>query len=96
MVDRVLDRRELTPREEALWTLVDVSCEPDEARRRAGAERAHAELGADGSYLASMVIALFKFYNAFVDLNGVAELSDAGYEASGRRLCTQGYAPPQA
>ena len=75
---------------------MEVSCEPDEPKRRAVAQRAHAELGPDGTYLASMVIALFKFYNAFVDLNGVAELTDAGYEASGRRLCTQGYAPPQA
>ena len=74
---------------------MDVSCEPDEAKRRTAAQAAHAELGPDGSYLASMVIALFKFYNAFVDLNGVAELSEAGYAASGRRLCTQGYAPPQ-
>jgi hypothetical protein len=57
---------------------------------------AHAVLGPDGAYLASMVIALFKFYNAFVDLNGVAELTEAGYEASGQRLCMHGYAPPPA
>jgi hypothetical protein len=72
--------------------LVNVSCDPDENRRRASVLAAHAVLGPDGAYLASMVIALFKFYNAFVDLNGVAELNEAGYEASGRRLCAHGYA----
>jgi len=40
------------------------------------------------------VIALFNFYNTFVDLNGVDELTPAGYEASGVRLSAQGYAPP--
>jgi hypothetical protein len=41
-----------------------------------------------------MVIALFQFYNTFVDLNGVDPLSPEGYEASGVRLSTQGYTPP--
>jgi len=40
------------------------------------------------------VIALFNFYNKFVDLNGVAELTAEGYQASGVRLSTHGYAPP--
>jgi len=40
-----------------------------------------------------MVIALFNFYNAFVDLHGVDELSDEGYAASGMRLSTVGYIP---
>jgi hypothetical protein len=39
-------------------------------------------------------VSLFQFYNSFVDLNGVDELTREGYEASGRRLSTQGYAPP--
>jgi len=40
-----------------------------------------------------MVVSLFQFYNSFVDLNGVAELSTEGYEATGVRLSTIGYAP---
>lgn len=39
---------------------------------------------------------LFNFYNAFVDVNGVNQLSDEGYDASGKRLATQGYAPVPA
>ena len=51
-------------------------------------------LGADEIYHASSVIALFNFYNTFVDVNGVDELTPEGYEASGVRLSTHGYAPP--
>jgi hypothetical protein len=40
------------------------------------------------------VVALFNFYNKFVDVAGVAELSEAGYDASGVRLAQHGYAPP--
>lgn len=40
------------------------------------------------------MIALFNFYNKFVDVNGVDDLTPAGYEASGVRLSTMGYAPP--
>ena len=46
------------------------------------------------AYLASMVIALFNFYNTFVDLNGVDEMSADMYDASRRRLSTVGYSPP--
>lgn len=50
----------------------------------------------DEFYHASLVTALFQFYNAFVDVNGVDELTREGYEASGRRLSAHGYAPPAA
>ena len=39
-----------------------------------------------------MVIALFNFYNKWVDLNGVKLLSPEGYAASGKRLAQHGYA----
>jgi hypothetical protein len=71
-VDRVLERRDLTRREEALWGLVHSSCDNDLARRHQIALAATAVLTPDEVYLATMVIALFQFYNAFVDLNGVA------------------------
>jgi len=56
--------------------------------------RASEVLSPDEVYLASMVIGLFNFYNTFVDLTGVDELTVQGYEASGVRLSTVGYAPP--
>lgn len=93
MVDRVLARRELTAREAAFWTLVDASHDRTDAGRRR-AVTGITTLSAREIYHANTVIALFTFYNTFVDLNGVAELSAEGYEASGVRLATQGYAPP--
>lgn len=66
----------------------------DESVRRATMHRVAETLTADEIYLATMVIALFNFYNAFVDLHGVDELSAEGYAASGVRLSTAGYTPP--
>jgi len=93
-VERVLERRELTRREEALWSLVESSCCNDVDRRQQIAVTATTALTPDEVYLATMVIALFQFYNAFVDMNGVDVLTPEGYEASGVRLSTQGYGPP--
>jgi hypothetical protein len=92
-VHRVLDERDLSARERAFWIVVRSSNLDDEAARRAAAIEATGVLTPDEFYLATLVISLFQFYNSFVDLNGVAELSAAGYEASGIRLSTVGYAP---
>jgi len=95
-VERVLARRDLTARETAFWQLIDASHERQEPARRSLVMRAAEVLTPDESYLASLVIALFNFYNTFVDLTGVDELTVQGYEASGARLSTVGYAPPPA
>jgi hypothetical protein len=42
-------------------------------------------------YHAITVIALFNFYNAWVDCSGVEPLAAEGYEASGKRLKARGY-----
>lgn len=42
-------------------------------------------------YHAITVIALFNFYNAWVDCSGVEPLTPEGYEASGKRLKARGY-----
>jgi hypothetical protein len=91
-----MERRELSPREAAFVALVDASHERDEPRRRAAVVAQTARLTADEIYHANSVIALFNFYNTFVDLNGVDELTAEGYEASGVRLSTHGYGPPAA
>ena len=77
-----------------MWLLIDASHERDAPRRGAIVARAAEVLTTDEVYLASMVISLFNFYNAFVDLNGVDELSAEMYDASGVRLSTVGYCPP--
>ena len=74
--------------------LIEASHERDASSRGAFVSRAAQELTTDEVYLASMVISLFNFYNAFVDLSGVDEMSAEMYDASGVRLSTVGYAPP--
>ena len=63
-----------------------------EVTRRALIEAAAEVLSADEVYHANSVVALFNFYNKFVDLNGVDELTAEGYAATGVRLSTVGYA----
>jgi len=43
-------------------------------------------------YDAITVCALFNFYNRWVDASGVQDMSTRGYEMSGQRLATEGYA----
>jgi hypothetical protein len=90
----MLDRRNLSAREAALWLLIDASHERDTMQRGEIVARAAEILTTDEVYLASMVIALFNFYNTFVDVNGVDEMSAEMYDASGVRLSTVGYCPP--
>jgi alkylhydroperoxidase family enzyme len=46
-------------------------------------------------YDAVTVCALFNFYNAWIDGTGVGDMPAAAYEASGQRLATMGYLPPE-
>ena len=46
-------------------------------------------------YDALTVTALFNFYNTWIDATGVHDMPAAAYAASGVRLATQGYAPPE-
>ena len=43
-------------------------------------------------YDAITVCALFQFYNNWIDATGVSDMPAIGYEMSGRRLATEGYA----
>ena len=89
-----MERRDLSAREAAFVGLADASRERDEPKRRAMVVAQSAALSADEIYHANAVIALFNFYNTFVDLNGVDSLTPDGYEQSGVRLSTHGYGPP--
>lgn len=42
-------------------------------------------------YDAVTVIALFNFYNVWIDATGVADMPDEAYRNSGKRLANQGY-----
>jgi hypothetical protein len=43
-------------------------------------------------YDAITVCSLFQFYNNWIDATGVGDMPAIGYEMSGKRLATQGYA----
>ncbi len=43
-------------------------------------------------YDAITVCALFNFYNVWIDATGVSDMPVIGYEMSGHRLATEGYA----
>jgi hypothetical protein len=43
-------------------------------------------------YDAITVCSLFQFYNNWIDATGVSDMPAIGYEMSGQRLATQGYA----
>ncbi len=47
-------------------------------------------------YDAVMVCGLFNFYNRWVDATGVHGMSEADYQASGKRLAQRGYLSEQA
>ena len=46
-------------------------------------------------YDAITVCALFNFYNKWIDATGVSDMPAAAYAASGQRLATFGYLPPE-
>jgi alkylhydroperoxidase family enzyme len=46
-------------------------------------------------YDAITVCALFNFYNKWIDATGVSDMPAAAYAASGQRLATSGYLPPE-
>jgi uncharacterized peroxidase-related enzyme len=43
-------------------------------------------------YYATSVCALFNFYNRWIDATGVQDMPAVGYQMSGHRLATEGYA----
>ena len=47
-------------------------------------------------YDAFSVVALFQFYNAWIDTTGVGDMPPFAYKMSGERLATQGYTMERA
>src|SRR5258708_40174630 len=90
----MLARRSLTEREQAFWRLVEASHLHDPSERSALVDAAAKTLGPDEFYNALSVIALFNFYNKFVDVGGGAELTHAGNDTSGGCLSHHRQASP--
>lgn len=79
-------------REKALFAFIEKMNAQSNMLRREDIDRLkRAGWSEEAIYDAITVCSLFKFYNAWIDATGVHDLPPSVYEASGKRLATQGY-----
>ena len=84
----------ISEQEKALFELIEKVNRQSNQIRKADLDRARAAGWSDEAlYDAITVCALFNFYNVWIDATGVQDMPAEGYEASGKRLATQGYSP---
>ena len=100
MVEAVLQDYRTAPidaREKALFAFIDKMNRHSSVLRQEDVDEAKAAGWSDEAlYDAITVCALFNFYNKWIDASGVSDMPAAAYDASGQRLATVGYAPPEA
>jgi alkylhydroperoxidase family enzyme len=100
MVEAVLQDYRTAPidvREKALFAFIDKMNRNSSVLRQEDVDEAKAAGWSDEAlYDAITVCALFNFYNTWIDASGVSDMPAAAYAASGQRLATVGYAPPEA
>jgi hypothetical protein len=94
-----LDNANIREKDRALYTFVRKMVHDSLSISEADVEAAHVAGWTDEAlYDAITVVALFQFYNAWIDATGVRDMPAIGYEMSGKRLATQGYVmgkPPE-
>jgi alkylhydroperoxidase family enzyme len=98
-VDAVLDDYRTAPiadAEKALFAFLDKMNRDSTSIGAADVDAVKAAGWTDEAlYDAITVCALFNFYNKWIDATGVSDMPAAAYAASGERLATAGYAPPE-
>jgi alkylhydroperoxidase family enzyme len=83
----------ISEKDRALYAFVKKVNADSVSTNEAGIETLHKAGWADEAiYDAITVCALFNFYNVWIDATGVSDMPVIGYEMSGRRLATEGYA----
>jgi alkylhydroperoxidase family enzyme len=83
-------------REKALFAFIEkVNRESSRLRKEDVEEVKAAGWSEEALYDAITVCALFTFYNKWIDATGVADMPADAYAASGKRLATFGYVPPE-
>ena len=86
----------MSAKDRTLYTLVKKVVENSVETSQADIDTARAAGWSDEAlYDAFTVVALFQFYNAWIDSTGVHDMPAAAYEMSGQRLATAGYASPE-
>ena len=85
----------ISDREKALFAFIEkVNRESSRLRKEDVEEVKAAGWSEEALYDAITVCALFNFYNKWIDATGVGDMPAAAYAASGERLATFGYVPP--
>jgi hypothetical protein len=91
----VLDDLETAPiseKDRALYRFIKKANADSTSIRQADIDAARAAGWTDEAlYDAITVHALFRFYNAWIDITGVSDMPAFAYEMSGKRLATMGY-----
>ncbi|MGZ9149071.1 MAG: carboxymuconolactone decarboxylase family protein [Candidatus Deferrimicrobiaceae bacterium] len=86
----------ISDREKALFAFIEkVNRDSSRIRKEDVEEVKAAGWSEEALYDAITVCALFNFYNKWTDAAGVGDMPDAAYAASGERLATFGYVPPE-
>ncbi|HWS14912.1 MAG TPA: peroxidase [Candidatus Methylomirabilis sp.] len=82
-------------REKALFAFIEkVNRDSSRLRKEDVEEVKAAGWSEEALYDAITVCALFNFYNKWIDATGVSDMPADAYAASGERLATFGYVPP--
>lgn len=100
LVDAVLTDYRTAPiddREKALFAFIEKMNRESSRLQQEDIDKVKAAGWSDEAlYDAITVCALFNFYNKWIDATGVSDMPAAAYAASGQRLATVGYLPPEA
>lgn len=87
-----LDTAPISEKDRALYRLIKKANTDSTSIRQADIDAARAAGWSDEAlYDAITVHALFRFYNAWIDITGVSDMPAFAYEMSGKRLATMGY-----
>ena len=87
-----LDNAPVTEKDRALYRFVKKMVQDSLTIGEPDVAAAHAAGWSDEAlYDAISVVALFQFYNAWIDASGVRDMPAFAYEMSGKRLATNGY-----
>ena len=87
-----VDTAPVSAKDRALYKLVKKVVECSVETTQADIDTAKAAGWSDEAlYDAFSVVALFRFYNSWIDTTGVGDMPAMAYEMSGQRLATQGY-----
>lgn len=98
LVDAVLDDYRSAPisdRDKALFEFIERMNRESSRLQPEDVDKVKAAGWSDEAlYDAITVCALFNFYNKWIDATGVGDMPAASYSASGQRLASFGYIPP--